>query len=264
MTLASGTVIRADEAVRDAMFESGRAGTGPKALATATGHWRAPRTRGVPAIRRFPDRDKNHTRSTAPGTARRSRDPDVLHHHRRPQVASERTFKTGKDALGWDQSQARNWHAINRHTALTALAQLRTPGAGRPPEPQLRLRARRPAARLRAGRRRAAADGADLQFWTGTAPLPDSAASRPALIPRSSCRPPNRRHRPAGSRLASWPHRRARPAFHLRWSVLLLCYQARACWQDDALKMLSTCDADPTGGRAEGGDTKKASHLNES
>ena len=26
---------------------------------------------------------------------------------------------------GWDQSQARTWDAINRHTALTALAQLR-------------------------------------------------------------------------------------------------------------------------------------------
>ena len=38
----------------------------------------------------------------------------------------EITFKTGKDTLGWDQSQARTWDAICRHTALTALAQLRT------------------------------------------------------------------------------------------------------------------------------------------
>ena len=38
----------------------------------------------------------------------------------------EITFRTGKDALGWDQSQARTWDAICRHTALTALAQLRT------------------------------------------------------------------------------------------------------------------------------------------
>ena len=38
----------------------------------------------------------------------------------------EITFKTGKDALGWDQSQARTWDALCRHTALTALAQLRT------------------------------------------------------------------------------------------------------------------------------------------
>ena len=38
----------------------------------------------------------------------------------------EITFKTGKDTLGWDTSQARTWDAICRHTALTALAQLRT------------------------------------------------------------------------------------------------------------------------------------------
>ena len=35
------------------------------------------------------------------------------------------TFRTGKDALGWDQSQARTYDAECRHTALVALAQLR-------------------------------------------------------------------------------------------------------------------------------------------
>lgn len=37
----------------------------------------------------------------------------------------EETFKTGKDVLGWDQSQARTWTAQCRHTTLAALAQLR-------------------------------------------------------------------------------------------------------------------------------------------
>jgi SRSO17 transposase len=37
----------------------------------------------------------------------------------------EETFKTGKDVLGWDQSQARTWDGACRHTALSALAQLR-------------------------------------------------------------------------------------------------------------------------------------------
>ena len=37
----------------------------------------------------------------------------------------EETFKTGKDVLGWDQTQARTWNGICRHTALAALAQLR-------------------------------------------------------------------------------------------------------------------------------------------
>ena len=37
----------------------------------------------------------------------------------------EETIKTGKDVLGWDQCQARTWDATCRHTALSALAQLR-------------------------------------------------------------------------------------------------------------------------------------------
>jgi hypothetical protein len=37
----------------------------------------------------------------------------------------ETTFRTGKDAFAWDQSQARAWDALHRHTLLTALAQLR-------------------------------------------------------------------------------------------------------------------------------------------
>jgi SRSO17 transposase len=38
----------------------------------------------------------------------------------------EETFKTGKDVLGWDQSQVRSFDGICRHTALSALAQLRS------------------------------------------------------------------------------------------------------------------------------------------
>ncbi len=37
----------------------------------------------------------------------------------------ETTFKTGKDAFGWDQSQVRTWDALHRHTLLTAPAQIR-------------------------------------------------------------------------------------------------------------------------------------------
>ena len=38
----------------------------------------------------------------------------------------EETFKTGKDVLGWDQCQVRSYDGICRHTALSALAQLRS------------------------------------------------------------------------------------------------------------------------------------------
>ena len=85
----------------------------------------------------------------------------------------EETFKTGKDALGWDQSQARTWDAICRHTALTALAQLRAAairaaltGASPCPPPAPAT----PAGRTPAG------DGdvsdADLQIPLGDAPVP--------------------------------------------------------------------------------------------
>ncbi len=33
----------------------------------------------------------------------------------------EETFKTGKDVLGWDQTQARSWNGICHHTALAQL-----------------------------------------------------------------------------------------------------------------------------------------------
>ena len=58
----------------------------------------------------------------------------------------ETIFRTGKDAFGWDQSQARTWQAINRHIALTARAQIRNAAvragsAGAPPMESLMLRA---------------------------------------------------------------------------------------------------------------------------
>ena len=56
----------------------------------------------------------------------------------------ETTFRTGKDAFGWDQSQARTWDAINRHTALTALAQLGHRRPGRPRRRRVLPRHRQP------------------------------------------------------------------------------------------------------------------------
>jgi len=79
---------------------------------------------------------------------------------------AEITFKTGKDALGWDQSQARTWDAISRHTALTALAQLRTAAIQAALAGADVLPAAPPAVS------EPAVSAADLQIRTGTAPLP--------------------------------------------------------------------------------------------
>ena len=101
----------------------------------------------------------------------------------------EVTFKTGKDTLGWDTSQARTYDAICRHTALTALAQIRTAA----------IRAALSGAVFPAvaGQDAPAAAGqatvraADLQIYTGSAPLPAHAGQPcPPASPRSGCPPP--------------------------------------------------------------------------
>ena len=86
---------------------------------------------------------------------------------------AEETFKTGKDVLGWDQSQARAWHAVCRHTALAALAQLRAAAIRNALCGGTGLAPAVPAA----GDRAAPDDGddvndADLQIPLGDAPVP--------------------------------------------------------------------------------------------
>ncbi len=124
---AKDKVIRADQAVGDAVFERRSCGNGTKGprysdwamIATAD-------PREFLLIRRL-DREKNqytfylcHAPEDRPATMTYF----ITIAGRRWPV--EDTFKTGKDTLAWDQSQARTWDAICRHTALTALAQLRT------------------------------------------------------------------------------------------------------------------------------------------
>ena len=98
VTLAKDKVIRADQAIPDAAFEQRSCGNGTKG--PRYGHWALLATadpREFLLIRRFPDRDKNQYAfylCWAPD--RPARDHDLLHHHRRPQMASGKTFKTGK------------------------------------------------------------------------------------------------------------------------------------------------------------------------
>ena len=128
VTLAKNTVIRADEAVSGAVFERRSCGNGTKG--PRYGDWALIATadpREFLLIRRCPDRDKNQYTfylCWAPEGRPATMTYFITIAGRRWPV--EITFKTGKDALGWDQSQARTWDAICRHTALTALAQLRT------------------------------------------------------------------------------------------------------------------------------------------
>jgi hypothetical protein len=98
---------------------------------------------------------------------------------------TESTFRTGKDAFGWDQCQARTFSAQCRHTALTALAQLRAIAAGSalvgapgPPNP-----------RSQPGRPRKASLTWAYTPETHRCPSPPGCPARPPSSP-SSCRLP--------------------------------------------------------------------------
>lgn len=127
VTLAKGTgKVKAKEAARDAVFERRSAGNGTKG--PRWGWWALLATADPEEfiLVRKMDREKSpytyYLCHAAPGR------PATLNYFvmiagRRWPV--ETSFKSGKDAFGWDQSQVTAWTAQNRHTLLTALAQIR-------------------------------------------------------------------------------------------------------------------------------------------
>jgi len=124
VTLAKDKVIRADEAIAGAVFERRSAGTGerpPYSGWALTG----PRTRGVPADPPAA-RPREESVHVLPVLVPEGRPATMTYFIT---IAGRRwrwkRLQTGKDILAWDQSQARTYDAICRHTALTALAQLR-------------------------------------------------------------------------------------------------------------------------------------------
>jgi SRSO17 transposase len=126
VTTPAGTTIRADETVKDAIFERRSCGNGSKGPRCSD--WALTVT-GIDGqhllIRRLLSRPDQLTfyLCWAPSGRPATITYFITIAGRRWPV--EETFKTGKDVLGWDQSQARIWNGICRHTALSALAQLR-------------------------------------------------------------------------------------------------------------------------------------------
>jgi hypothetical protein len=126
ITTGAGTVMTAAEAAREAVFERRPCGMGSKGpryfdwalVATASPHT-------VLLIRRLitrPDQLAYFICQVPDPTKARLPYLATIAGRRWP---VEETFKIGKDVLGWDQSQVRTYTAVNRHTVLTALAQLR-------------------------------------------------------------------------------------------------------------------------------------------
>ena len=126
ITVPSGTVIKAEDAAGDAVFERRSCGNGAKGPRLAD--WALTATaspRHLLLIRRLLSRPDNlaYYLCWSPQGTPATMTYFITIAGRRWPV--EQTFKTGKNTLGWDQSQVRTWDAICRHTALAALAQLR-------------------------------------------------------------------------------------------------------------------------------------------
>jgi SRSO17 transposase len=243
VTLPSGAVVRADEATGNAAFERRSCGNGAKGPRFAD--WALTATtspRHVLLIRRLisrPDDLAFYLCWSPEGTPATMTFFITIAGRRWP---CEQTFKTGKDVLGWDQSQARAWDAVCRHTALAALAQLRQaairshlcgditlPGA--------------PAGSSRDDGRHREDDisGADLRIPLGDAPVPSRggqpcppriAAIRLTIAETARLERLARQH-------AAGLITRARLAFHLRWSAWRRRHQARARWHHYSTRLLA-------------------------
>jgi hypothetical protein len=142
----------------------------------------------------------------------------------------ETTFRTGKDAFGWDQSQVRTWTAMHRHTLLTALAQIRAialrnamtrekaeEDPALPPAPAPASTATAPSGlRIPAGE----------TVLPATAGLPCPAGIAPVILSPAETLRIVRVTRQYADGLID----RARLALHYRWSAWRRRHQARARW----------------------------------
>ena len=156
----------------------------------------------------------------------------------------EETFKTGKDVHGWDQSQARLFEAICRHTALAALAQLRAAAIRGALDGSITRPAAGPAGdRARGGDRgsdRGISD-AELQIPLGDAPVPDRGGQPcPAgIAPIRLSIAETIRLTVLARQHAAGLITRARLAFALRWSLRRRLHQAAARWHHYSARLLA-------------------------
>ena len=234
--LAKGTApVRADEAIARAVFERRSAGNGTKGPRYSDWALLATSDREEFLLIRRLDRVENrytyylcHAAAGRPATLTYF----VTIAGRRWPV--ETSFKSGKDAFGWDQSQARTWNALHRHTLLTALAQIRVialrNAMARENQGDEPFRAPKPAP---------AADTAGGQVTSDDLQIPAGAAVVPAVpgLPCPVGLPPVPLSDTETARIdtltrayAEGHLTRARLAFHYRWSAWRRRHQARARW----------------------------------
>lgn len=234
VALPSGAVVRADEAARDAVFERRSCGNGSKGPRFAD--WALLATsspRHVLLIRRLlsrPDDLAFYLCWSPQGTPATMTFFITIAGRRWP---AEETFKTGKDVLGWDQCQARTWHAVCRHTALAALAQLRQAAIRNHLCGDITL-PDAPAGSSRDDGRHGEDDisGADLRIPLGDAPVPARGGQPcpPRIGTIKLTIAETARIERLARQHAAGLIDRARLAFCLRWSRWRRRHQARARW----------------------------------
>ena len=236
VTFAAGTAaIHADQAVSGAVFERRSCGDGTKGPRYSDWAMLATEDPREFLLIRRADREKNQYTfylCWAPEGRPATMTYFITIAGRRWPV--ETTFRTGKDAFGWDQSQARTYHALNRHTALTALAQLaghrrprrhrRHPHPSRTHPPETPSPAQEPPKTTPAT--------LTCTFPSAARRFPPAAAGHapPGIPPITLSVAEAGRLEQLTRDHAAGLLSRARLAFHYRWSAWRRRHQARARW----------------------------------
>ena len=244
VTTPAGTTIRADQTVTDAIFERRSCGNGSKGPRYSDWAMTATAVAGqCLLIRRLisrPDSCTFYLCWAPPGRPATMTYFITIAGRRWP---VEETFRTGKDTLGWDQSQTRTWNGICRHTALSALAQLRAAAIRGALTGTITLPAASPgddeAGRIQPG------DGdvsdTDLQIPLGDAPVPARGGQPrpPGIAPIKLSIAETTRLAGLASQFSAGLITRARLAFALRWSLRRRLHQATARWHHYSTRLLT-------------------------
>jgi SRSO17 transposase len=248
VTVASGTTIRADRAVAEAVFERRSAGNGSKGGRYSDWAITATTTPGqYLLIRRLISRPDSHTfyLCWAPPDRPATMTYFITIAGRRWPV--EETFKTGKDVLGWDQTQVRTWHGTCRHTALTALAQLRAAAIRNATTAGITLPAvtRHPPDTTSTATGDDQVSDADLQIPLGDAPVPARGGQPcpPAITPIKLTIAETVRLANLAVHYTTGLITRARLAFALRWSLRRRRHQATARWHHYSARLTAVTGA---------------------
>jgi hypothetical protein len=238
--LPSGAVIRADQAVADAIFERRSCGNGSKGPRYSDWAMTATAITGqYLLIRRLisrPDQLTFHLCWAPPGRPAPMTYFITIAGRRWP---VEETFKTGKDVFGWDQAQARSWNGICRHTALAALAQLRAAAIRNAITGRIQLPG---TGNDTSG---TADDGdisdADLLIPLGDAPVPVRGGQPcpPGIAPIRLSIAETARLAGLARQYAAGLIPRARLAFALHWSLQRRRHQAIAHWHHYSARLLA-------------------------